>query len=315
MSTQLQAAIDALFRGALADFTGRRNALAKQLKASGEADDAASVRALTKPSLSAWTLNQLWWHHRAAFDALLSAGDRVRAASARGAGPTEQAAVGKTRRAALTALVKVAEGVLTDGGHAAAASTMRKVTTSLEAAAAYGAAMPDPPLGRRSADVAPPGFDTLASLGAAPNPFAASLSVVPSASPPASDLEPPADQAANDGPSAAALAHQAAAKALVQAQSRADASAREVDALARQADAHAQAADEAKEVLRRAETAVREATAQAHSAEAAAHRARRRAEQTAIILRRANAELRKQTAAVAEATAAAEVARAQAEAE
>jgi hypothetical protein len=43
----------------LADFVAARNALAARLKAAGDADTAASVKALRKPPTSAWALNVL----------------------------------------------------------------------------------------------------------------------------------------------------------------------------------------------------------------------------------------------------------------
>lgn len=70
--------VDELFKLPLADFIGARNALATRLKQSGQANDANLVKTLAKPSVSAWTVNQLYWHHRAAFDKLLAAGQRLR---------------------------------------------------------------------------------------------------------------------------------------------------------------------------------------------------------------------------------------------
>lgn len=74
--------IDALFQLPVDEFTSARNALANRLKAAGRADAASRVKALPKPPLSAWAVNQLYWRHRTAFDALLAAGDRLRRAQA-----------------------------------------------------------------------------------------------------------------------------------------------------------------------------------------------------------------------------------------
>jgi hypothetical protein len=46
----LQDDVDALFRLPVAEFTSARNALAARLKKSGRSDEAASVKALAKPS-------------------------------------------------------------------------------------------------------------------------------------------------------------------------------------------------------------------------------------------------------------------------
>ena len=74
--------IDNLFQLSLTEFTAARNALAARLKAAGQAAQAAAVKALPKPPLSAWTVNQLYWRHHKAFDQLRVAGDRLRKAQA-----------------------------------------------------------------------------------------------------------------------------------------------------------------------------------------------------------------------------------------
>ena len=53
--------IDELFKLPLAEFIGARNELATRLKKSGQANDANLVKTLAKPSVSAWTVNQLYW--------------------------------------------------------------------------------------------------------------------------------------------------------------------------------------------------------------------------------------------------------------
>ena len=54
--------IDQLYQLPLDEFTAARNALAKS---SGQ----ASLKALEKPTLAAWAVNQLYWHQRATYDA------------------------------------------------------------------------------------------------------------------------------------------------------------------------------------------------------------------------------------------------------
>jgi hypothetical protein len=56
---ELEAAITAVYRGPLEDFIGRRDALAKQLRAAQRRDDADTVKALRKPSRMAWALDQV----------------------------------------------------------------------------------------------------------------------------------------------------------------------------------------------------------------------------------------------------------------
>ncbi|MCC7125349.1 MAG: hypothetical protein IT178_10910, partial [Acidobacteria bacterium] len=57
----VEAAIDALYQGPLDGFTAARNALAAALKKSGDKAGAERVKALAKPSVTAWAVNQAWW--------------------------------------------------------------------------------------------------------------------------------------------------------------------------------------------------------------------------------------------------------------
>jgi len=70
--------IDALFKLPLGEFTSARNALAARLKKAGEQATADAVKVVPKPSVAAWVVNQLYWHHRKPFDQLIEAGDRFR---------------------------------------------------------------------------------------------------------------------------------------------------------------------------------------------------------------------------------------------
>src|SRR5262245_66154805 len=68
--------LDALFSLPLAEFTAARNALATRLKKAGSPDEAEQVKALAKPPLSAWVVNQLYWNHGDAFKELIATGKR-----------------------------------------------------------------------------------------------------------------------------------------------------------------------------------------------------------------------------------------------
>ena len=74
---RLEDEIDALFTLPLAEFTSARNTLATRLKKEGRSHDADRVKLLGKPSISAWTVNQLYWEHRDAFDELIATGKRL----------------------------------------------------------------------------------------------------------------------------------------------------------------------------------------------------------------------------------------------
>src|SRR5258705_12797603 len=72
--------LDALFRLPVAEFTAARNTLAAQLKKGGRRDESDRVKALAKPSITAWAGNQLYWQQRQAYDRGIPTGQRFRQA-------------------------------------------------------------------------------------------------------------------------------------------------------------------------------------------------------------------------------------------
>jgi hypothetical protein len=157
---------DALFQLPPAEFTAARNTLVAKLKKAGKEAEADRVKALPKPSLPAWAVNQLFWRHRKAFDTLIAAGDRFREAqSAQLAGKqADMRGPLDARREALSELSKLAAGVLRHAGHSPTPDMARRITTTLEALATYGSHPGAPPAGRLTDDIDPPGFEALAAL-------------------------------------------------------------------------------------------------------------------------------------------------------
>src|SRR5262249_38372729 len=157
---KLEEDVDALFKLPVAEFIGARNNLASLLKREGRADDAASVKALAKPSITAWAVNQLHWRHRDALDRLLEAGRRFQQAQASSAA-SKIAALRESldaRRDALSHLSELATVLLRDAGHNPTPDTMHRITTNLEALSVYATLSTGPTLGRLTHDVDPPGF-------------------------------------------------------------------------------------------------------------------------------------------------------------
>jgi hypothetical protein len=150
VSAAFDAALETLFRAALSDFVAERKRLVSELKASGDAAGAASLSKLARPPVSAWTVNQLWWKERAAFEALLNAAALVKS------GDRDAS---KQHREALAELRERATGLLKEAGNAASEGTLRRIATTLAALAASGGFEPDPP-GALVADRDPPGFET-----------------------------------------------------------------------------------------------------------------------------------------------------------
>ena len=132
--------IDALFQLTPPEFVTARNALATQLKKAGRDDVASRVKTLPKPSISAWTVNQLYWKHRAAFEKLLANGERFRQAQvSRLAGKgTDIHKLLNERREELSAMSRLAAEILQRSSGAAPSGVMRRITATLEALSAYG---------------------------------------------------------------------------------------------------------------------------------------------------------------------------------
>jgi hypothetical protein len=155
--------IDALFRLPLSEFISARKTLAARLKQEGRADDVARVKALVKPPISVWAVNQLYWRHRDEFDQLIAAGQRFRRAHTSRTGKVgELNEALEARRDALNHLSELAADLLRDAGHSPALDTMRRIATTLEAVSAYPV-LPDGEVpGRLTRDLDPPGFESLA---------------------------------------------------------------------------------------------------------------------------------------------------------
>ena len=144
-------AVAALYQTPHAEFVAERKRLAAELKAAGDKAGAAKLGKLSRPTISAWTVNQLWWQARDDFDALFESADKLRKGDLRASGE---------HRELMSKLRQRASAILSDAGHAATEGTLRRVTTTLAALAASGGFDPDPP-GALSGDRDPPGFEAI----------------------------------------------------------------------------------------------------------------------------------------------------------
>ncbi|HJQ38362.1 MAG TPA: hypothetical protein VKB93_14590 [Thermoanaerobaculia bacterium] len=163
--------IDALFQLSLADFTGARNALAARLKKEGKALDAERVKALAKPPAPAWAVNQLYWQDPDAIEELLATGERLRKAQTGQAKNADLRGLLDAKKQTMAALTAKTSAILGDPSPDA----MRRVSATLEALAAWGNTDGVPKAGRLTADLEPPGFDTLAALMTGKNPAEAKV--------------------------------------------------------------------------------------------------------------------------------------------
>jgi hypothetical protein len=139
-------------------FTAERSALAKRLRNAGDAETAAMVAALRRPPLSAWAVNQLVRERTPLLRDLWKAADRLRKAHG---GKGDFRAALDAERQALDALVSSAAELLERNGHAAAAATLQRVRSTLQAAAADRDVRRRIEEGALAEDLEPPGFEAL----------------------------------------------------------------------------------------------------------------------------------------------------------
>lgn len=151
--TDIDDDIDRLYQLDLDEFVSARNLLAKSSKRS-------DVKALEKPSVPAWAVNQLFWRERARFDRLVGAIEAARVAHrVRLSGGTVdvRGAESEQREATREAMAAV-RAILDGAGHPASASTLDAIGRTLEA-------LPHPEAnGRLTRALAPAGLEALAGL-------------------------------------------------------------------------------------------------------------------------------------------------------
>jgi hypothetical protein len=165
----VEAEVDRLYGLPLADFTAARNDLAGELRKVGEADAAAEVKALPKPSLSAWTVNQLARRERMQVRALVTAAGKMRTAQSGvldGGGADDLQQAVQRQREVVDALVASARALLEAAGQPATQTTLDRVRGTLTAVAGDEEGQRLVEKGRLSADLDPAGFGPLA-LGTA----------------------------------------------------------------------------------------------------------------------------------------------------
>jgi hypothetical protein len=160
----LDAEVDALFRLPLSEFTSARNALAAKLKKTGRATDAEGVKALVKPPVPAWAVNQLYWQDPEAIDQLLDVAERIRKVQTGRLKNVDARELLNDKKRRSAGLVEQATSILSAAGHAASPDVLRRVSATLESLAVWGKTEGRPQAGRLTADLDPPGFDALAAL-------------------------------------------------------------------------------------------------------------------------------------------------------
>lgn len=156
--------LDRLFELEPAEFVAARDALAQQLRVGGERDRAAEVKALRRPTVAAWALNQVARQRADDVAALAEAGHAVQEAQARAVGSGDRSTFREAtdrRRRLIAELTRAAVALAGDAHRDAIAATLETASLDDEAAAALRG-------GRLTKELEAPasfGFDGLSNPG------------------------------------------------------------------------------------------------------------------------------------------------------
>lgn len=131
-----------LFALPLTGFTAARDALHKRLRSEGRDLEAAAVKLLRKPSLTAWAMNQVAHRSPKKVAWLLRSADRMREAASK----VQMREASASRTELVSGFVDEAMEVLASSGHPAGPSASHKMAHTLLAAIA------DPALGAQLSD-------------------------------------------------------------------------------------------------------------------------------------------------------------------
>jgi hypothetical protein len=297
---------DDLYGLPLDAFVPERDALAKRLRADGRRDEAAEVKALRKPSVAAWAVNQAVRTQSKAARELWEAGDALIRAqedllAGRGDARSMRAAVDR-ERSALGELAGAARGLLTSEGRDLGDTTIERVRETLHAAAIDPAARADVAPGRVTRELAHAGLGGI-EAAAPPAPVAPAGGRSRASAKPDERPRKGAGRAARSGPrdGAKAAGDDAAGRRAREKEERAAAAARADEERAaetarREAEqaAAARAERERREAARRrsgAERAHREARRALDKAERAGDRAEERLREAQAVADEARTEL------------------------
>lgn len=272
-SRALETEIDRLYQLPLDQFTSARNALAKTAGA-----DAAPVRALGKPPVAAWAVNQLYWRNGDVWNALVEAAENARRAhkAVLSGRAGDVRAASRVHDEAVEHALKATLDILRDGGHPATDATKQAIVTTLRALPS------DDQPGRLARVLQPGGFEALAGLSVARGAAGAARHEKVAKSAPARSAPPSPESPARPKVDAKALtrarqAVAAATRAVREAETAARREQFEMARTKREEERATEAVDKAQEAVRRATAELKDAEAAAKAAaserEAAAARA------------------------------------------
>jgi hypothetical protein len=169
----LEAELDDLYGLQPAEFTSARNDLAQRLKRAGQAEPAARVQAIRKPTVPIWAINQLARQAPKEIEALLSAGEELRSAqeTALGGGdPKGLRDATSAERNALRALTQRAQALLADAGHSPSAAVIERIASTLRSAAVDPDGRELLAAGRLGEELESAGFGAFTGMKVSPRP-------------------------------------------------------------------------------------------------------------------------------------------------
>jgi hypothetical protein len=253
--------VDALYGLPLDEFTPARNELAKQLRKEGDKERADEVKALAKPSVAAWAVNQLARRRGARVKKLLEAGEALRKAQEKaleGGGADALRKATQAERDLVMELRREARELLAESGRPAPDSMLERIGSTLSNAAVDPEARELLEAGRLVEEVESSGFDAFAGMALPAG----------GAAPPKRKAEPKPKAAPKARPSGAEEKERAAAERKRAAELRRRA--HELERVARAAEREAQrAARDAERAAQAAERAAEEAAAAQEEADTA----------------------------------------------
>jgi hypothetical protein len=159
--------LDRLYGLSLEEFTAFRDDLSKRVRAAGLRDQADEIKALRKPPVSAWAVNQLARKSPDDVAALAQAGEQLGTAQAEAlssGGRDRFAAARDEHAAALTKIGRRIAPLLQEAGRPASQATTERALRTLRAASLDDEARRELLAGRLQDDVEPAGFSLLAGL-------------------------------------------------------------------------------------------------------------------------------------------------------
>jgi len=264
----VEEAADELYGLTPAEFTVARDARAKELRSGGDRDAANAVKALRRPTVAAWALNQLSRRRGDDLDELLAAGEELRAAQEELLGGGDRSAFQEaaTRERELVARLAADAAALASEAGERGAGLQEKVAETLHAAT-----LDEETAGELRAGRLVKERDAIGGFGAAgggPVPRKSPKKREPKPTPP-QEPDRQALTVARTDERHARRELEAAERAVQNAQERADAA----EAHAKEANDRARTTAERLKEAKRAQTAARKAHARAERALAKAESA------------------------------------------